>query len=47
LAKNPNGTVPTLELDGFVLRESNAIVRYLAERYGAGSLEPVAARPPT
>ena len=41
LAKNPNGTVPTLEEpDGFVLWESNAIVRYLAKRYGAGSLAP-------
>lgn len=41
LAKNPNGTVPTLEEpDGFVLWESNAIVRYLAKRYGAGKLAP-------
>jgi glutathione S-transferase len=41
LAKNPNGTVPTLEEpDGFVLWESNTIVRYLARRYGAGSLAP-------
>ena len=40
LAMNPNGLVPTLEEDGFVLWESNAIVRYLAARYGAGRLEP-------
>jgi len=41
LAKNPNGTVPTLEEpDGFVLWESNAIVRYLATRYGPGNLAP-------
>lgn len=40
LAMNPNGLVPTLEEDGFVLWESNAIVRYLAARYGAGTLEP-------
>jgi glutathione S-transferase len=41
LALNPNGTVPTLEEpDGFVLFESNTIVRYLARRYGQGSLAP-------
>lgn len=40
LAKNPNGLVPTL-VDGEVtLWESNSIVRYLAARYGAGTLEP-------
>jgi glutathione S-transferase len=40
LALNPNGRVPTIEDDGLVLWESNAIVRYLAARYGAGSLWP-------
>jgi len=41
LAMNPNGLVPTLEEeDGFLLWESNSIVRYLAARYGAGVLEP-------
>lgn len=38
---NPNGLVPTLEDGSLVLWESNAIVRYLAARYGAGSLWPV------
>jgi glutathione S-transferase len=40
LAMNPNGLVPTLEEDGFVLWESNTIVRYLAAKHGAGKLEP-------
>jgi glutathione S-transferase len=40
LAMNPNGLVPVIEDDGFVLYESNAIVRYLAARAGAGSLWP-------
>jgi len=40
LAKNPTGLVPTLEEDGFVLPESNAIVRYLAAKHSGGSLWP-------
>jgi glutathione S-transferase len=41
LAKNPNGLVPTLEEDdGFVLWESNSIVRYLAAKHRATVLEP-------
>ncbi len=44
LAMNPNGLVPTLEEDGFHLWESNAIVRYLAAEFGAGTLEPSDAR---
>lgn len=40
LAMNPNARVPTIDDDGFVLWESNAIVRYLARRHGAGGLLP-------
>jgi glutathione S-transferase len=39
-AMNPNGRVPTIDDAGFVLWESNAIVRYLAAKHGAGSLWP-------
>jgi len=37
---NPNGLVPTIEVDGIVLWESNAIIRYLSAKHGAGSLWP-------
>jgi glutathione S-transferase len=41
LAMNPNGLVPTLEEeDGFLLWESNAIVRHLAAKHRSGALEP-------
>jgi len=35
---NPNGLVPLLQDDDFVLWESNTIVRYLAAQYGKDSL---------
>jgi glutathione S-transferase len=41
---NPNSRVPTIDDDGFVLWESNAIVRYLAAKHGAGTLCPSDAR---
>jgi glutathione S-transferase len=45
LAMNPNGLVPTLEEeDGFLLWESNTIVRYLAIQHGLGSLGPAGPR---
>ena len=34
LAMNPNALIPTIDDDGFVLWESNAILRYLAARHG-------------
>lgn len=40
LRLNPNGLVPCLQQGDFVLWESNAIVRYLADVYGQGSLLP-------
>jgi glutathione S-transferase len=43
-AMNPNGLVPLMSDDGFLLWESHAIVRYLARRYGLGSLCPADAQ---
>lgn len=40
LARNPNGRIPVLEEDGFVLYESNAILRYLCEVPGRVELMP-------
>jgi glutathione S-transferase len=39
-AMNPNGVVPTLRDGELILWESNAILRHLARRYGAGTLWP-------
>jgi glutathione S-transferase len=45
LAKNPNGLVPTIEEDdGFLLWESNSIVRYLAAKHQSQVLAPAELR---
>jgi glutathione S-transferase len=43
-AKNPNGRVPTLEHDGFVLWESHSVMRYLCLSFDGASLYPGAPR---
>lgn len=40
LALNPNAMVPVINDDGFVLWESNSIIRYLAARYDGSHLYP-------
>lgn len=37
---NPNRLVPTMNDNGFILWESNTIIRYLCKQYGNGSLYP-------
>ena len=39
-AKNPNALVPLIDDEGFLLWESQAIVRYLARKHGLGSVCP-------
>ncbi len=40
LAMNPNGLVPVINDNGFILWESHAIVRYLSRKHGMGTLWP-------
>jgi glutathione S-transferase len=40
LRMNPNGRVPTIDDDGFILWESNAILWYLADKLGRGKVVP-------
>lgn len=42
---NPNGRIPTLDDDGFILWESHAIMRYLVRRERAESFYPSKAQP--
>lgn len=39
-ALNPNSRIPTIDDDGFILWESNTIVRYLSAKYASGTLCP-------
>ena len=39
-AINPNGLVPAIDDDGFILWEANAIVRYLTAKHDPGGLYP-------
>jgi glutathione S-transferase len=40
MALNPNSLVPVIEDNGYVLWESNVIVRYLCAKYSAGDIYP-------
>lgn len=40
LAINPNGHIPTIDDDGFILWESMAVNLYLAKKHGLGTLYP-------
>ncbi|MDE9480194.1 glutathione S-transferase N-terminal domain-containing protein, partial [Xenorhabdus bovienii] len=40
LRMNPNAVIPCLQEEGFILWESNTIVRYVAAKFGSDSLYP-------
>ncbi|MET0310835.1 MAG: glutathione S-transferase [Burkholderiaceae bacterium] len=44
MAKNPNAKIPVIEDGGFVLWESNVIVRWVCAQYARGTLYPADAR---
>src|SRR5829696_909984 len=44
LSKNPNGKIPVLEDDDFVLWESNAMLGYIATKAGRADLAPTSPR---
>jgi glutathione S-transferase len=44
LQMNPNGKVPVINDEGFMLWESNAIVRYVSYKYGLGTMYPTDVR---
>ncbi|GEP56418.1 glutathione S-transferase family protein [Reyranella soli] len=44
MAQNPNGLVPVIVDDDFVLWESNSIIRYLANKWSAHTLQPTEPR---
>ncbi len=45
LARHPHGKVPVLEVDGWSMTESAAIVQWLADAHGAGTLAPALGTP--
>lgn len=45
LSRNPNGKVPVLDHDGFVLTESAAIMTYLGDQFPQQNLVPIAGSP--
>ena len=44
LQRNPNAQIPVIDDDGYVLWESNVIVRYLCKKHALGTLYPTDSR---